>query len=413
MAQINITLNQEEFLALLKKGDENQFMTKLLEKGLNEILKAQSEAQLQAKRYDRTEDRTDYRNGYRERALTTRLGKITLHVPRHRFKAFETEIFEKYSRSESALIASMAEMVVNGVSTRKIAKVMETLCGETISKSAVSRICQRLSADVITFQNRQLTSSYPFLTVDATYFKVREHGRIISKAMFIAYGTNEHGHRDIIGFKPYSRESAATWSDFFQYLKKRGLRGVKMVTSDAHGGILNALVKELPDVPWQRCQFHFSINITEKAPKKYQAGLRAELNEMFNCRTIEQAHKKRDEIIEEYGDIAESAMKALDEGFESAMTVMILPFGLRKYFRTSNHIERLNRELKRRSKVIGVFPNEDSLLRLIGSVLLEINEHNPQRRAIFSEKTLHEALEPERLIKLRQAAIEQQNLLAA
>ena len=126
------------------------------------------------------------------------------------------------------------------------------------------------------------------------------------------------------------------------------------------------------------------------------------MNEMFNCRTIEQARKKRDEIIEEYGDIA-----------ENAMTVMILPFGLRKYFRTSNHIERLNRELKRRSKVIGIFPNEDSLLRLIGSVLLEINEHNPQRRAIFNKKTLHEALEPKRLVKLRQVAIEQQNLLAA
>ena len=412
MAQINITLNQEEFLALINKGND-EFMRALLEKGFNEVLKAQSDAQIKAKRYDRTEERTDYRNGSRDRDLTTRLGKITLRVPRHRFKSFETEIFEKYSRSESALLASMAEMVVNGVSTRKIAKVMETLCGETISKSAVSRICQRLAADVSAFQNRTLTSSYPFLTVDATYFKVREYGRIISKAMFIAYGTNEQGHREIIGFKPYPRESAATWGDFFQYLKKKGLRDVKMVTSDAHGGILNALVKQLPNVPWQRCQFHFSMNITEKTPKKYQAGLRSELNEMFSCRTIEQARKKRDEIIAEYGDIAETAMKTLDEGFESAMTVMILPQGLRKYFRTSNHIERLNRELKRRSNVIGVFPNEDSLVRLIGSVLLELDESHTQRRAIFSSKTLQEALETERLVKLRQVAIEQQNLLAA
>ena len=141
MAQINITLNQEEFLALINKGND-EFMRALLEKGFNDVLKAQSDAQIKAKRYDRTEERTDYRNGSRDRDLTTRLGKITLRVPRHRFKSFETEIFEKYSRSESALLASMAEMVVNGVSTRKIAKVMETLCGETISKSAVSRICQ-------------------------------------------------------------------------------------------------------------------------------------------------------------------------------------------------------------------------------------------------------------------------------
>ena len=412
MAQINITLNQEELLALICKGND-ELMKVLLERSLNEVMKAQSEIQLNAAPYARNEERSDYRNGFRDRALTTRIGTLTLHVPRHRFKAFETEIFERYSRDESALIATMSEMVICGVSTRKISKVVESLCGETISKSAVSNICKQLDAEVKEFRERPLTEPYPFLTVDATYFKVRENHRIISKPLFIAYGTNMLGYREIIGFKAYSRESADTWNDFFLYLKQRGLRGVTMITSDAHGGILNAIVKQYPDVPWQRCQFHFLMNITEKAPKKYQAGLRAELNEMFNCDTIEEARRKRDEIIEDYGDVAENAMNALEEGFESAMTAMILPKNLRKFFRTSNHIERLNRELKRRSKVIGIFPNESSLIRLMGSVLMELHDSNLQRRAIYSPDTLQEAMKPERLQQLRAVAIEQQNLLAA
>lgn len=412
MAQINITLNQEEFLALMS-CDCNEFFRTFMEKGLNQALKYQSDQQLQAKPYERSDERTDYRNGYRERDLVTRVGTITLRVPRHRFKPFETELFENYSRSESALIATMAEMVINGVSTRKIARITETLCGKTVSKSAVSNICQRLSEQVEVFRSRPLTKSYPFLTVDATYFRVREHHKIISKSLFIAYATSNEGHREIIGFKVYQTESAPNWEDFFIGLKKRGLYGVKIITSDAHGGILNAIVKEFPDVPWQRCQFHFSKNISEKVPKKYQAGIRAELSEMFNCRRIEDARKKRDEIIDEYSDVAESAMKILDEGFEDAMTIMTLPLTLRRYFRTSNHIERLNRELKRRSSVIGVFPNADSLLRLMGSVLLEWDEQNPKRRAIFSPEVLKAALAPEALKKLEKRAKEQQKLLEA
>ena len=167
MAQINITLNQEEFLALMS-CDCNEFFRTFMEKGLNQALKCQSDQQLQAKPYERSDERTDYRNGYRERDLVTRVGTITLRVPRHRFKPFETELFENYSRSESALIATMAEMVINGVSTRKIARITETLCGKTVSKSAVSNICQRLSEQVEEFRSRPLTKSYPFLTVDAT-----------------------------------------------------------------------------------------------------------------------------------------------------------------------------------------------------------------------------------------------------
>ena len=412
MAQLNITLNQEEILQLLLEDRGDAFKS-ILQASLNKILQAESTEQLRAEPYERSEERTDSRNGSRERELNTRIGRITLHVPRHRNVPFKTLVFDNYSRSEGALITSMAEMVINGVSTRKVSKVMETLCGTSFSKSTVSEVCKDLDKAVGEFRTRLLEEEYPFLTVDATYFKVRENGRIISKAFMIAYGTNTQGHREILGFGVYANESSDTWTDFLVGLKKRGLTGVLMITSDAHEGILNAIVKVFPTVPWQRCQFHFSRNITEKAPKKYQSGLRAELQEMFNCKSTAEARKVRDRIAEEYRDVAESAVVCLDEGFESSMTVMLLPAGLRRYYRTSNHIERLNKELKRRSKVIGIFPNEDSLLRLMGSVLIEVHEAMQVGRAIFSKDSLAALMKSAVPAQLIVIAGEQQQLWAA
>ena len=412
MAQLNITLNQEEIQALLL-DDRGEAFKKILQTSLNKILQAESAEQLKAAPYERSEERTDCRNGSRDRELNTRVGRITLHVPRHRNVPFKTLVFDNYSRSEAALVAGMAEMVVNGVSTRKVSRVMETLCGTSFSKSAVSDVCKDLDTAVKEFQTRPLEGDYPFLTVDATYFKVRENSRIISKAFMIAYGTNAEGHREILGFGVYANESSATWTDFLLSLKKRGLTGLLMITSDAHEGILNAIGKVFPTVPWQRCQFHFSRNITDKAPKKYQTGLRAELQELFNCKTIAEARKVRDRIIEDYRDVAESAVVCLDEGFESSMTVMLLPAWLRRFYRTSNQIERLNKELKRRSKVIGVFPNEDSVLRLMGSVLMERHDAMLAGRAVFSKDSLSALLKSDIPAKLIVIAEEQRKLWAA
>ena len=412
MAQLNITLNQEEIQALLL-DDRGEAFKKILQTSLNKILQVESAEQLKAAPYERSEERTDCRNGSRDRDLNTRVGRITLHVPRHRNVPFKTLVFDNYSRSEAALVAGMAEMVVNGVSTRKVSRVMETLCGTSFSKSAVSDVCKDLETAVKEFQTRPLEGDYPFLTVDATYFKVRENSRIISKAFMIAYGTNAEGHREILGFGVYANESSATWTDFLLSLKKRGLTGLLMITSDAHEGILNAIGKVFPTVPWQRCQFHFSRNITDKAPKKYQTGLRAELQELFNCKTIAEARKVRDRIIEDYRDVAESAAACLDEGFESSMTVMLLPAWLRRFYRTSNQIERLNKELKRRSKVIGVFPNEDSILRLMGSVLIEHHDAMLAGRAVFSKDSLSALLKSDIPAKLIVIAEEQRRLRVA
>ena len=412
MAQLNITLNQDEILQLLCK-DRNESFRQLFESSLNALLEAESSDQLRAGPYERSPERQGVRNGSYDRALTTRIGKITLHVPRHRNQKFSTMIFDNYSRSEASLIACMTEMVINGVSTRKVSRVVEEICGTSFSKSTVSELCKKLDGQVEDFRERPLTGNYPFMTVDATYFKVRERHRVVSKAFMIAFGTNDQGHREILGFGVYHNESKETWNDFLRGLKKRGLSGVLMITSDAHEGILNAISNVFPSVPWQRCHFHFSKNIADKAPKRYQAGLRSELTELWNCPTIGKAQQKRDEIIHDYSDVAEAAMICLDEGFESAMTVMALPENLRRYYRTSNNIERLNRELKRRSHVIGIFPNEASLLRLMGSVLIEENSSLKKGRAMFSSETYAAILGSDTPLKLITMAKEQQKVLAA
>ena len=412
MAQLNITLNQEEILHLLENNTGEGFR-KLLQDSLNAVLKAESAVQLGAEPYERSEERTDSRNGTRARGLTTRIGRITLQVPRHRNQPFKSMVFENYSRSEAALMAGMAEMVVNGISTRKVQKVMETLCGTGYSKSTVSELCKDLEGAVKEFKERKLESSYPFVTVDATYFKVREDHRVTSKALFIAYATNKEGHNEIIGFDVYDSETKENWGSFLAGLQKRGLSEVLMITSDAHEGIKDAVAKRFPNVPWQRCQFHFSRNIADKAPKRYQTAIRDALREMFNCETLEQARTQKNEILTEYWEVAEDAMRCLDEGFESAMTVMTLPKHLRRYYRTSNHIERLNKELKRRSDVIGIFPNDGSLLRLMGSVLIERNELLQSGKAVFSSKTYEELMKSDTVKKLIEIAREQQQLLAA
>lgn len=411
MAQINITLNQDEILQLMSNDREGAFK-RLLQESLNSFMKAESTEQLKAEPYERTEERADSRNGFRDRKLNTRIGTITLKVPRHRNGSFETLIFDEYTRSEAALIASMMEMVVNGVSTAKVGKVVETLCGTSFSKSTVSNICKELDKNVNEFLTSPITGEYPFVTVDATYFKVREERKILSKARMVAYAVNRVGIREVIGFGVYSRESKETWKDFFLTLKNRGLTGVRMITSDAHEGIQYAISQVFPDVPWQRCQVHFTRNILDKTPNRYREGLRTELREMFTSNTIEQARNRRDEILQDYRDIAEKAMECLETGFESAMTVMIFSENTRKVLRTSNHIERLNRELKRRANVIGIFPNSESLLRLMGSVILERNDVlKSAARKVFYQPAYEEIIG--KVDKLQMIAMEQRQLLAA
>ena len=373
MARINITFDQDEILRLLADSSGNAFKS-LLQESLNAVLLAESAEQLRAAPYERTAERTDSRNGIRARPLTTRIGSIELTVPRHRNVPFKTLVFDNYKRSEAALITTMAEMVVAGVSTAKVGRVMEEICGKSFSKQTVSEACASLDDAVKGFRTRRIESDCLFVMVDATYIKVREERRIASKALMIAVALTSEGRKEILGVELADREETATWRAFLASLKERGLSNVRMFTSDAHEGIIAAFEEVFPEVPWQRCQAHFTRNIAEAAPKRLRAGLRSELVEMFNCETLEKAMARRDEIMSDYAQEAPKAMECLDAGFNDAMTVMVLPKEMRRCTRTSNYLERLNKEVKRRSRVIGIFPNASSAERLLGAVLMELND---------------------------------------
>ncbi len=412
MAQINFTLSEEEILRVLT-GDRDEGMRFLLEKIVNIIMKAESEEQLGASKYERSGERQDYRNGTRERELTTRIGTLTLQVPRHRNEPFHTMIFENYKRSEASLIATMVQMVIAGVSTRRVAKVVETLCGKGFSKSTVSELCKSLDEEIQAFQNRRLDNiEAPFIMTDATYFKVREDHRSRSKAFMVAIAIKSNGSREIVGFGVYDAEDNYSWRHFFDSLKDRGLKAADMLISDAHKSIRQALAKVYPTTAWQRCQVHLERNILDVVPPKYKEAVRTELNNMFNEGKLGDARKRKDALIEEYYDVAEKAMEILDNGFEDAMTVMYLPQNMRTALRTTNILERLNREFKRRSVVIGIFPDVNSINRLMGALAIEYSDVLGTKQCLYSEKKYNE-LKPDLQPQLREVAKQQLTLLEA
>ena len=383
MAQFNITITEELLHGLFLSNGKDEAFSKLLEEIFNQVLLAQSTEQLGAEPYERTEGRTAYRNGTRERQLTTRIGTLTLRIPRHRNGQFSTELFMRYQRSEQALVLAMMEMVINGVSTRKIESITEELCGKKFSKSTISTLCKNLDPMVNAFRTRPLKSHYPFLMVDAIYVKVRENKRIQSRGLLIAIGINEEGHREVVGFQLANSESENSWGEFFGSLKERGLKDVRMVTSDDHKGLVNAVRKHFQGASWQRCQTHFSRNMLDHAPKALQPEIKEDLRRLYESVDLESARKVRDQIIAKYEARAPKATNLLDEAFDDITAVLALPLRYRKRLRTTNGVERLNEEIRRRERVIRIFPNEASVIRLMGALLMEQDEKWQTGRKYF------------------------------
>ena len=286
MAQVNLTLSEQEVLQVIT-GNRDEALKFLLERILNELMRAESQEQLGASMSERTDSRTDYRNGTRERDLNTRIGKITLKVPRHRNEPFHTMVFDNYSRSEASLIAAMVQMVIAGVSTRKVEKVVQTLCGTSFSKSTVSKLCQKLDQEIYAFKNRSLDHmTAPFLMVDATYFKVRENHHIVSKAFLVALAIKNDGTREVIDFAVHDAEDTYAWKTFLNSIKSRGLDTVRLIISDAHRAIRTASAEVYSNAAWQRCQVHLMRNILDVTPNKYKEGVKLELRGMFNAKDI-------------------------------------------------------------------------------------------------------------------------------
>ena len=363
-----------------------------MEEIFNQVLLAQSTEQLGAAPYERTEGRTAYRNGVRERQLTTRVGTLTLRVPRHRNGQFSTELFMRYQRSEQALMLAMMEMVINGVSTRKIESITEELCGKKFSRSTISTLCKNLDPMVNAFRTRPLESHYPFVMVDAIYVKVRENKRIQSRGLLIAIGINEGGHREVIGFELANSESESSWGEFFGSLKERGLKDVRLVTSDDHKGLVQAVRKHFQGASWQRCQTHFSRNMLDHAPKALQPEIKEDLGRLYESVDLESARKVRDQIITKYEARAPKATSLLDEAFDDITAVLALPFRYRKRLRTTNGVERLNEEIRRRERVIRIFPNEASVIQLMGALLMEQDEKWQTGRKYFDMELYYQTV---------------------
>jgi transposase-like protein len=375
MAQYNITIDSEILHHLFLNGAKDEGMAKLLESVLNQILQAQATEQIKAEPYERTEERQDYRNGYYQRNLVTRVGTLTLRVPRLRNGKLNTEIFSRYQRSEQALLLALMEMVVNGVSTRKIEEITFELCGTEFSKSTISELCKNLDPIVTAWNSRPLREKkFPFVMVDAMVIKVREDGRVRQRGLLIAVGVNEEGYREVLGLMTGDSESEESWSEFFCWLKQRGLHGVDLVVSDHHNGLIRAIHKYFQGATWQRCQTHFMRNILDKTPKTLQKEIHAKVRAILDAPDAKTARMLLNQVLEEYRAKAPKAMDILESGFEDAIAVLELPERYRKRLRTTNGLERLNEEIRRRERVIRIFPNRESAIRLIGALLMEQDE---------------------------------------
>jgi len=375
VAQYQITLDSEILHQLFLGDSKESGVNKLLESVLNQVLKAQVTEQINAEHYQRTEDRKAYRNGSYPHQLTTRVGTITLHVPRLRDGKFSTELFIRYQRSEQAFVLALLEMVVNGVSTRKVSLITEELCGVELSKSTVSELCKRLDPLVIAWNSRPLSDTrFPFVLVDALYLKVREEGRVRSRGVMIAIGINEVGNREVLGLMLGDTESEESWTEFFVVLKNRGLRGMEILVSDNHSGLVKAVQKHFQGVTWQRCQTHFMRNVLGATPKHMRDEVYQKVRAILDAADISTARYLLQQFTVAYADKLPKVVSIVDQGFDDVTAVLSLPVKYRRRLRTTNSVERLNEEVRRRERVIRIFPNRESVIRLIGALLMELDE---------------------------------------
>lgn len=345
-----------------------------LQKIFNELMLIERERVLQASPYERTDQRKGYANGFKNKMLHTRSGRLELSVPQTRDIPFYPSCLEKGQRSERALALAIAEMYVNGVSTRRVKKITEELCGLEVSSTQVSRISKLMDEELERFRNRPL-GKILYLYLDASYEKVRVNGVVQSLAVFTAIGINEEGHKEILGISSGLSEAEVHWRRFLESLLKRGLHGMELTISDDHSGLRAARRAVIPGIPWQRCIFHLCQNAQSYATtKKMRSEIARSMRDIYNAPTHEDARSRMQAIAQRYSGKAPRFSQWLEENCEEALTFYQQPPERWKRIRTNNVSERLNREVKRRTRIAGVFPSEASCERLITSIAVELHE---------------------------------------
>ena len=354
---------------------DGDFLQVALQALLQAALEAEMSEAIGAEKGERTETRLTYRSGYYPRSWVTRVGRLELRVPQDRAGRFSTELFQRYQRSEKALVGALTEMYVQGVSTRKVKAVTETLCGHSFSASAISSINKSLDETLRGFAERRLTEAYPYLILDARYERVREAGVIVSQAVLIAVAVDCDGQRQIIGVELANRESHSSWREFLAGLKGRGLFGVGFVVSDNHPGLKQAIREVLPGAAWQRCYVHFLRNALDHLPRKLADDCLQELRWIYDRRELAEARRDIAAWLAKWQAKHSKLCDWVEENIEETLTYYRLPLAHHKHMKSTNMLERFNQELKRRTHVVRIFPNTESCLRLVRALAVETHEN--------------------------------------
>ena len=358
---------------LLAKAGDPDFLRSAAEAVVQLLMETDVEGRIGAARHERTDERSTYRNGYRDRVLDTRLGSLQLRIPKLRQGSYFPPFLEPRKTSEKALVAVIQEAWIGGVSTRRVEDLVQAMGLDGISKSSVSRLCQDIDERVNAFLDRPLEGEWPYLWLDATYLKQRQGGRIVSVAAIIAVAANTDGKREIVGLHIAPSEAEAFWADFLRSLRQRGLRGVKLVISDAHEG-LKAAIRRVFDATWQRCRVHWMRNALAYVGKTQQSMVAAALRQAFIQPDRAAASRMLRQLADQFRERYSKLATFIDNSETDVLNYMDFPMQHRTKIHSTNPIERLNKEVKRRTDVVGIFPNEAAILRLVGAVLLEQND---------------------------------------
>jgi transposase-like protein len=355
-------------------SEEEDFLRPLVQAVVQEVLEAEMTEALGAGKSERTGQRVGYRSGYYERKLVTRVGTLELRVPQDRQGRFSTVVFEQYQRSEKALVAALAQMYVQGVSTRKVKTITEELCGHEFSASSISAITAKLDGQLEEFARRRLEEAFPYLILDARYEKVRENGVITTRAILVALGVDWEGRRQVLAVEWANRESATSWRELLLQLKARGLHGVQFCVSDDHPGLKRAIGEVLPEALWQRCYVHFLRNALDHLPRKADDDCLTELRWLYDRHDVNEARADLEKWLEKWGGKYPRLCAWVEANIEETWTFYRLPRQHHKHLKSTNMLERLNQELKRRTLVVRIFPNEESCIRLIRAMAAEVHE---------------------------------------
>lgn len=372
--------------------DDPTFLKEIVERVIQELLEAEMTKHIGAAPYERSATRTGQRNGYKPRALRTRVGTLNLLVPQDREGNFSTGLFARYQRNEKALVLALMEMYVEGVSTRKVKEITEELCGISFSKSLVSSLAGSLDAELEAWRKRRLEAeAYPYLFVDARYEKVRIDGRVVSQGVLLVSAVRDDGFREILAVEVADTESEATYQQLFRSLKARGLKGVKLVVSDEHEGLKAAIARHFQGASHQRCQVHYARNLLGMVGAAKRKELASDLRAIFAAPGREQAFQVASSVAEKWRQKGnEEVAEHLEEHIEECLTCLAFPESHRRRIRTTNGLERLNQEIKRRTRVVRIFPNREACLRLVTALAVEQSEEWVTGRRYLDMRELEE-----------------------